>query len=149
PRSRSDRLRLALQKVNLGKFIRFLNEKPWDLGINTHFLPAEIIASLRRKRKFRAPQVTVTTDFETHRLWVDQPCERFFTATQEGALYLQHWGVPKEDTVVTGIPIHPDFSEPKSRSACLTRLGLTGDRPVILQMAGGFGVGPIEKIYQA
>jgi processive 1,2-diacylglycerol beta-glucosyltransferase len=139
----------VVEKLNLKPFIRFLQEEPWDLVINTHFLPAEIIAFLRKKQKLKVPQVTVTTDFETHRLWVNQPCEHYFTATEEGALYLQTWGVPKSDTTPTGIPIHPVFSVPKERAACLSRLGLVGDRPVVLQSAGGFGVGPIEKIYRA
>jgi processive 1,2-diacylglycerol beta-glucosyltransferase len=49
----------------------------------------------------------------------------------------------------TGIPVHPAFSEPKDRAACLARQGLNGDRPIVLQSAGGFGVGPIEKIYRS
>ncbi len=146
---RTDKLRLAVQKLNLIPFTRFLKEEPWDLVINTHFLPAEIIASLRKKGKLSVPQVTVTTDFETHRLWVNQPCERYFTATEEGALYLHSWGVPAADIFPTGIPIHPVFSEPKDRAACLARHGLDGERPVVLQLAGGFGVGPIEKLFQA
>src|SRR5205085_1308184 len=81
---------------------RFLKEEPWDLVINTHFLPAEIIASLRTKGELRVPQVTATTDFETHRLWVNQPCDHYFTATEEGAKYLQHWGVPPDRTTVAG-----------------------------------------------
>jgi processive 1,2-diacylglycerol beta-glucosyltransferase len=148
PRRRSDRLRLAVEKLNLKSFIRFLHAEPWDLVINTHFLPAEIIASLRRKKQLSVPHVTATTDFETHRLWVNQPCEHYFTATEEGALALQGWGVPATDATATGIPIDPVFSEAKERSACLARLGLADNRPVILQLAGGFGVGPIEKLYR-
>ena len=148
-RYRRDKLRLAVEKLNLKRLIQFLRSEPWDLVINTHFLPAEIIASLRKKAKLAVPQVTVTTDFETHRLWVNQPCERYFTATEEGALYLQSWGVPKTDTTATGIPIHPAFSKPKDRALCLTRQGLKGDRPIVLQLSGGFGVGPIEKLYRA
>src|SRR5262249_2076317 len=60
-RNRADRLRLAVEKLNLQSFIRFLQEEPWDLIINTHFLCAEIIASLRKQEQFRVPQVTVTT----------------------------------------------------------------------------------------
>jgi processive 1,2-diacylglycerol beta-glucosyltransferase len=148
-RYRRDKLRLAVEKLNLKRFIHFLQSEPWDLVINTHFLPAEIVAALRKKAKLSVPQVTVTTDFETHRLWVNQPCERYFTATEEGALYLQSWGVPKADTTATGIPIHPAFSKPKDRALCLTRQGLKGDRPIVLQLSGGFGVGPIEKLYRA
>jgi processive 1,2-diacylglycerol beta-glucosyltransferase len=138
-----------MEKINLRPFIRFLKEEPCDLVINTHFLPAEIIASLRKKERLSVPQVTATTDFETHRLWVNQPCEHYFTATEEGAQYLQSWGVPKGTVTATGIPIHPVFSEPKDRATCLAKHGLQGDRPVILQLAGGFGVGPIEKLYRS
>jgi processive 1,2-diacylglycerol beta-glucosyltransferase len=146
---RGDRFRLALQKLNLKKFVHFLGSQPWDLVINTHFLPAEIIASLRRQGALTVPQVTVTTDFDTHRLWVNQPCERYFTATYEGALYLEHWGVPLKDIYPTGIPVHPVFSEFKERAACLAEHGLDGDRPIVVQLAGGFGVGPIAKLFRA
>jgi processive 1,2-diacylglycerol beta-glucosyltransferase len=145
---RSDQLRLAWQKLNLRKFSKFLRAEPWDLAINTHFLPAEIIANLRRDAKLEMPQVTVTTDFETHRLWVNLPCERFFTATREGSLYLHSFGVPPDATRVTGIPIHPAFSQEKIREECLKRQGLVGDRPIVLQLGGGFGVGPIVKLFE-
>ncbi|HMF13170.1 MAG TPA: glycosyltransferase [Gemmataceae bacterium] len=148
-KNRGDRLRLAVERLNLKPFTRFLESEKWDLVINTHFLPAEIIASLRKQDRLAVRQVTVTTDFETHRLWVNQPCDHYFTATEEGARYLCRWGVPTKDITTTGIPIHPVFRTPKDRAVCLTKHGLTGGRPVILQMAGGFGVGPIEKLYRA
>jgi processive 1,2-diacylglycerol beta-glucosyltransferase len=143
-----DRLRLAVEKLNLKQFTRLITEEPWELIINTHFLPAEIVASLKASGKLHIPQVTVTTDFETHRLWVNQPCERFFTATGEGTRYLHSMGVPSDATRVTGIPIHPAFSAPLPRAGCLQRHGLRGDRPILLQLAGGFGVGPIEKVHR-
>jgi processive 1,2-diacylglycerol beta-glucosyltransferase len=149
PMKRTDKLRLYFEKLNLRPFMKFLKSAPWDLVINTHFLPAEIIGSLRSRGELDVPQATVTTDFETHRLWVNEPCERFFTATEEGALYLHHFGVPRKDIFATGIPIHPVFSEPKDRAACIKRHGLADDRPVVLQLSGGFGVGPIEKIFHA
>lgn len=148
PNSRRDKLRLALENLNLKRLRDFLRDVPWDVVVNTHFLPAEIIASLRRDGKLTVPQITVTTDFETHRLWVNEPCEHYTTATAEGAAYLAHWGVPRENVTATGIPVHPLFSQPKDRGECLSRQGLAGDRPVVLQLAGGFGVGPIEKLFR-
>jgi processive 1,2-diacylglycerol beta-glucosyltransferase len=148
PRSKGDRFRLALEKVNLAKFIDLIQDNSWDVVVNTHFLPAELIASLRRDGKVHQPQITVTTDFETHRLWVNEPCDLYTTATEEGAAYLRHWRVPREHVSVTGIPIHPVFSEQKDRKTCLKSHDLVGDRPIILQLAGGFGVGPIEKLYR-
>jgi processive 1,2-diacylglycerol beta-glucosyltransferase len=147
--SARDQLRLAVEKLNLGKLVKLLREQEWDLAVNTHFLPAEIIASLRKQKQARLRQLTATTDFETHRLWVNQPCEGYFTATEEGARYLHSWGVPAKDTTVTGIPIHPVFAQPKGRPECRAKHGLAQDRPVILQLAGGFGVGPVAHLFDA
>jgi processive 1,2-diacylglycerol beta-glucosyltransferase len=147
-RRTSDRLRLAAEKLNLRPFLRFLKSEPWDVIVNTHFLPAELIASLQKQDRLKTPHLTVTTDFETHRLWVNQPCDHYFSATSEGAAYLRHWGVPAGDITVTGIPIHPVFSQPKDRAGCLQRQGFVGDRPIVVQISGGFGVGPIEEIFR-
>lgn len=149
PRRKGDRLRRLVERVNLRRFLRLVREGRWDIIVNTHFLPAELIAALRRKAELDTPQLTVTTDFETHRLWVNQPCEHYFTATEEGAVNLSHWGVPAADITATGIPIHPAFSRPGDRRESRAKHGLTGERPVILQLAGGFGVGPIEGLFEA
>ncbi len=53
------------------------------------------------------------------------------------------------DIDVTGIPIHPVFAEPADRQRCLAQQGLVGDRPVLLQLCGGFGVGPVEAVYRS
>lgn len=141
-----DRLRVLVERLNLLALLRFLKAEPWDIVVNTHFLPAEMIAALRKREELTTPQLTVTTDFETHRLWVNQPCDHYFTATEEGAINLQHWGVPAGDITVSGIPIHPAFSQAKDRCECLARQGLEGKRPIVLQLAGGFGVGPVEQL---
>ncbi|HLJ94840.1 MAG TPA: glycosyltransferase [Gemmataceae bacterium] len=139
------RLRVKLEEANLRPYISLLKSKPWDVIINTFFLPAEIVAALRRRGEFAIPQVMVVTDFETHRNWVTQPCELYCTATQEAAQYLQWMGVPASATAVTGIPIHPVFRQPKDRTACRQRQGFAGDRPAVLLLAGGHGAGPIEE----
>jgi processive 1,2-diacylglycerol beta-glucosyltransferase len=146
---KADRLRFLLERMNLGRFLKLLRGSAWDVIVNTHFLPAEIIASLRTKGQIATPHVTATTDFETHRMWVNQPCDHYFTATGEGAAYLAYWGVPAKDITATGIPIHPVFSQEKDAASCRQRLGLGSDLPVIVQMGGGFGMGPVEKIFTA
>jgi processive 1,2-diacylglycerol beta-glucosyltransferase len=145
---KADRLRLLVERLNLRRFSRLLRSENWDVIVNAHFLPAEIIAALRRNGDIATPQLTVTTDFETHRLWVNQPCEHYFTATEEGAAYLEHWGVPRGQITATGIPVHPVFSQTKDRRQCRAQLGLEDARPMILQLAGGFGLGPVEKLFQ-
>ncbi|MFH1613031.1 MAG: glycosyltransferase [bacterium] len=147
-KQKSDRLRILVEKLNLRSLLKILKKETWDLVINTHFLPAEIIASLRYKKKINIPHMIVTTDYETHRLWVTNPCEHYCTATEEGANYLNYWGVPQENISITGIPIHPFFNQHQDRALCLKSHNLTGNKPIILQLAGGFGLGPIETIYK-
>ena len=147
--STRDELRLAMETLNLRKLCDELECGGWDAIVCTHFMPAELIAAMRRKRTIRTPQMTVTTDFETHRLWVNEPCDLYTTATEEGRLYLGHWGVDVAKARVTGIPIHPVFAQEKSRAECAKRQGLRGDRPIVLQLSGGFGVGPIEQLFNA
>ena len=146
---RWDNLRVSLEKMSMRPFVHLLQSEPWDLVINTHFLSGEIIASMYGEKRCAIPQVTVITDFEAHRLWVTQPCAHYFAATEEIARYLQCYEVPGPDISVTGIPIHPVFAEPKSAAECRAKHGLATDRPVILQLAGGAGVGPIEELYRA
>lgn len=149
PRTRWDRLRVVLEKMSMPRFLHLLRSQPWDLIINTHFLSAEIIASLCRRNECSIPQTLVITDFEAHRLWVPKPCARFFVATGEIDRYLRCYNVPTQDVSVTGIPIHPIFSTDKIVSQCRAKHGLALDRPVILQLAGGNGVGPIEEVYRS
>jgi processive 1,2-diacylglycerol beta-glucosyltransferase len=142
-------LKVWLEKLNMGAFVALLQSQPWDVVISTFFLPAEIIAALRRGGQFQAPQVLVVTDFESHGNWVTEPCDLYCTATEEAARYLEWFGVPAEATAVTGIPIHPVFAGPKDPAACRARQGLAGGRPVVLLLAGGHGAGPVEEPFRA
>ena len=46
---KADRLRLMVERLNLRRFSKLLRAEGWDVIVNTHFLPAEIIAALRRE----------------------------------------------------------------------------------------------------
>src|SRR5437763_242136 len=49
--SRRDKLRLLVEKLNLSALVDGLEEGAWDAIVNTHFMPAAIIASMTKKRK--------------------------------------------------------------------------------------------------
>jgi processive 1,2-diacylglycerol beta-glucosyltransferase len=153
-----DKFRLMIERANLTKLNPILeDEEGWDVVVNTHFLPAEIISRLRRKKKWlrvsnsnlSVPHYTVVTDFDAHGLWANDPTDRYFVATEEAAISLTRWRVDPKTIAITGIPIHPVFARPKAAAACRERHNLSIDRPVILLLAGGFGVGPIEQLFDA
>ena len=145
---RNPRRRLALDRLNTGPMIRMLQRVQPDLCVATHFLPAEIIAWLIAKRKLRAHNAIVVTDYDVHAMWLCKTVDRYYVAREEAAEYLANIGVPREIVRVTGIPIDPCFSVPGNRSAIRSRLGLDASAKVILISAGGYGVGPIEQLVE-
>ena len=140
------RRRLALDRLNTGPMIRLLKRIQPDLCVATHFLPAEIIAWLIAKRKLRAHNAIVVTDYDVHAMWLCRTVGRYYVAIEEAAEYLARVGVPREKLRVTGIPIDPLFAAPVDRSEARKQLGLDADAAVILISAGGYGIGPVEQL---
>ena len=141
--------RQFFERINFTRLSKLLTDQEWDLAICTHFLPAALIARMRRRELIRFPQAVVVTDFDVHGMWISRPCERFFVATEEARANLAALDVSEQEIQVTGIPIDPAFSMPLERSEAVRRMDLATDRPIVLQMAGGFGIGSIERIHRS
>ncbi len=140
------RRRLALDRLNTRPMIRLLKRLQPELCVATHFLPAEIIAWLIAKRKLRAHNAIVVTDYDVHAMWLCRTVDRYYVAIDEAAEYLAGIGVPREKLCVTGIPIDPLFAAPVNRSEARKHLGLDENATVILVAAGGYGIGPVEQL---
>ena len=146
---KSERIRLAFDKLNTRPFIKLLQEYQPDIAICTHFLPSEIISHLRERGEFSGKLAVVVTDFDVHAMWLCSRYEKFFVALEETRVHLQEMGMPSDRISVSGIPIDPVFAEPKERAALLAKHGLVDGKPTILVSAGGFGVGPIEHLVKS
>jgi processive 1,2-diacylglycerol beta-glucosyltransferase len=126
--------------------IRLLKRIQPDLCVATHFLPAEIIAWLIAKRKLRAHNAIVVTDYDVHAMWLCRTVDRYYLAIEEAAQYLAGIGVPKEKLRVTGIPIDPLFATAVNKSEARKQLGLDAKATGILISAGGYGIGPVQQL---
>jgi processive 1,2-diacylglycerol beta-glucosyltransferase len=140
------RRRLALDCLNSQPMIRLLKQLQPDLCVATHFLPAEIIAWLIAKKKLRAKNAIVVTDYDVHSMWLCRTVSRYYVAIPEAVEYLAGIGVPREILRVTGIPIDPLFAVPVDRAAARSALKLDPRSRILLLAAGGYGVGPIEQL---
>ncbi len=140
------RRRLAMDRLNTAPMIRLLKRVQPDLCVATHFLAAEIVAWLIAKRKLRARNAIVVTDYDVHAMWLCRTVDRYYVAIDEAAEYLARIGVPREKLRVTGIPIDPLFAKPLERAEARRTLGLDPSAPVILISAGGYGIGPVEQL---
>jgi processive 1,2-diacylglycerol beta-glucosyltransferase len=140
------RPRLAIDRLNVQPMIRMVQRVQPDLCLATHFLPGEILAWLIAKKKLRARNAVVITDYDVHALWLCRTVDRYYVALPESAEYLAAIGVPRDKLRITGIPVDPLFAKPVDRNAVRKHLELDPRVPIVLVAAGGEGVGPIEQL---
>jgi processive 1,2-diacylglycerol beta-glucosyltransferase len=138
--------RLALDRLNTRPLVKLLAEERPRLAVCTHFLPAEILLHLRRKKILDIPVAVVITDFDLHAMWLYRGVDWYFVACEETKVHMAALGVPPETIYVTGIPIDPAFSTPRRKEETRRELGLRPDLATVLVSAGGFGMGPVESL---
>jgi len=146
---KNEHRRLAFDKLNTRPFTKMLKEYQPDIAVCTHFLPAEIISWLKGKNRTDTRQAIVVTDFDLHAFWLCHYFEHYFVAIDETRAHLVALGIPSNKITVSGIPIDPVFSKPQDKKYLRKLYKLEEDIPTILVSAGGFGVGPVEKIIQS
>jgi processive 1,2-diacylglycerol beta-glucosyltransferase len=144
--SKRDRLRRGIEKLNTRKFDSELEKLAPDAIICTHFLPAELLSRRIRKKRPTAPVWVQVTDFDVHGLWLHEHMQGYCVANDEVAERLHSRGVALDRIHVTGIPIMPAFSNAPARETAAKELGLDPNKPTLIMMSGGAGVGGIEVL---
>jgi len=145
--SKLKRLSELSSRLNAHRIRAFVREFDPDAIICTHYLPAEVFASRRRKGKLRASLSIVLTDYDIHTMWIQNGADRYFVATDEMAHALQAKGVGPAEVHATGIPIMPEFAEKYPAKAVMRRrLGIDPKRVTVLLAAGGFGMAPLDEV---
>ncbi len=140
------KLRAAIERLNTQKLKKVLSEIDPDHVICTHFLPAQLLSRWVRKGSFQKPVWVQVTDFDVHALWLHDHMSGYFAANGEVAWRMAERGIAPATIHVTGIPIMPAFGDPQSRSRSATEFNLDPTRKTLLLMAGGAGVGGIDKL---
>lgn len=144
-----DGLRRAVQRWGANHLEDLIRDGGWNAIVHTHFLAPELISALRRRGRSIAPQLTVVTDYDAHRIWVHDPTERYCVASPLAGASLRAHGAPASAIEMTGIPVMPVYSTPVDEDAARRAFGLSGGYPVVLQASGGHGVGPVEETFRA
>ncbi len=144
----AERLGLLLQRLNTRPFVKFLREFQPDVVAHTHFLPAYLVSHEKKRGRFAAPHLVVVTDFDVHRFWLCPGIDRYCVAREDNRVHLAALGEPADRIEVTGIPIAPVFAERPDVAALRRKHGVAGDRPLVLVLGGGFGVGPVESLVE-
>jgi processive 1,2-diacylglycerol beta-glucosyltransferase len=141
--------RIAMDLLNTGRLIRlFMKERP-EVAICTHFLPAEILLFLRRRKILDIPVGIVITDYDAHAMWLYNDVKWYFVAHNETKAYLEALGIAPDTIHVTGIPVDLKFGKQRAKEQLREELELQQEAITILVSAGGFGVGPVEEMVRS
>jgi processive 1,2-diacylglycerol beta-glucosyltransferase len=145
------KVRRALGRLNASRFVHWLQSYKADVVFCTHYLPQEILGSLKKHGDLHPwPLVaSVITDFEAHALWLDGSVDFYCVAAEETKARLVARGIAAGNVISTGIPISKRFIDAPTRREARRQLGLRDDLPALLVLGGGFGMGPVSEILTA
>jgi processive 1,2-diacylglycerol beta-glucosyltransferase len=129
-------------------FFAYLHRFRPDRILSTHFLIPQLLSADRRFTCLNPSVESIITDYEVHRFWVSDIVSRYYVAHEQMVAALARYGVPVWRVTVSGIPVHPCFSDPVSNASILEGLGLDPDRPVIMMLAGGLGLNELSRALQ-
>jgi 1,2-diacylglycerol 3-beta-galactosyltransferase len=120
-----------------------------DLVVGVHSLVNHIpLRVLRKTVGAHIPFVTVVTDMVTvHPTWCCPRVDCCMVSTEAARQHAIRLGMPPGRVQVAGQPVHLDFAANlRDKRDVRRQLGMDMDRPCVLIVGGGDGVGPIYEI---
>ncbi len=124
---------------------KVIRQNPADMIVSLHPLANDPF--LHALGKPHPPFVTVVTDLVTlHALWFHKDTDLTFVPTADAYQQALAAGLNPSQVMNVGLPVAYRFCQPAGDPTSLRQLlGWPQDRPVVLLVGGGDGMGPIEK----
>ena len=129
------------------RLLPMIEEFDPDIVITTHSFATELISAIKIKEKYHFPIVSIVTDFAVHKIYINNGVDAYILSSEEMVGQMVERGIPKNMVFPYGIPIKKEFLNKIDRQKAFEEEGLDPDIPVILIMAGSFGVTDVLKIY--
>lgn len=129
-----------------GKLRQYLESEKFDLILFTHFFPAEVCATAKKRGKLNAQLITIVTDVIPHTVWQNPGTDLYWVMAEESVEALLRRGVAHEQICPKGIPVSSEFLETNNSIVLKNRFGLKPNRLTILFTSGSFGIGPVEAV---
>ncbi len=122
-----------------------------DLVVSVHPFATDAPARILPTCLSSVPFAVVVTDLLTvHPLWFTPHADLYLVPNPQVRRLAERARISSEHIGVTGLPVSLRFSAPLPPQTTLkARYGLPPDRPLVLLMGGGEGMGPLDKQAQA
>ncbi len=128
---------------------RLISQHPSDLIVSVH--PLVNAPMLRAMRPDHAPYAIVVTDLvTTHAFWYNPGADLTVVPTEEARQQALSLEIPAEKIRVVGLPVADRCCQPvRDKTELRRELGWGEDRPLVLLVGGGDGMGPLEQTAHA
>ncbi|NLG96681.1 MAG: glycosyltransferase [Chloroflexi bacterium] len=130
---------------------RLVREHPCDLIVSVHQLINAPMIRAIRNAGYTIPFTTVVTDLvSTHAAWYSNNADLIIVPTTAAYRRALNLNIAPEKMTVVGLPVADRFCQPVGDSSAIrARLGWPQDKPVVLLVGGGEGMGPMEPTAKA
>ncbi len=135
-------LNRMLSRIGLVKLQRLLKDFNPKVVLSAYPTYGGMLSELKRRGLSNIISTVVITDFVAHSQWIHPHVDQYFVPSNEVKYHLIKKGIPPEKIQVTGIPISMEFLLPVDKAEVFKEYGLRCGLPVVLVMAGIFGMTP-------
>ena len=127
---------------------RLIREHPCKMIIAVHPLVNEPILRGLKNKKISIPYLVVVTDLvSTHVAWFNNRASEVIVPTPQAVTKARLANLSKEKIRVIGLPVADKFCHPAgNRKDLRAKLGWPENKPMVLLVGGGEGMGPLDKV---
>ena len=146
---RTRKLRKLIHKLNSKKLKRLISQFKPDAVVCSQAFPCGMVADFKKKFKFDFPLIGVLTDYAPHSYWMYDNVDAYIVPNEKTKERFVNSGIKSNKVFPFGIPISAKFSGKTNKESARRVLRLDDNKPTILIMGGGQGLGPIEDLIYA
>ena len=142
-------IKKAIQQSNHSKFEKLFSQFQPDVVVCTQAFPCGMVADYKKEHNLNIKIIGVLTDYAPHSYWLHEGVDYYIVPSEEARERFIAEGIAEERIKVFGIPVDPKFTAVLDKKSVAQKLGLDHEKPIVLIMGGGQGLGPIKKVVTA
>jgi processive 1,2-diacylglycerol beta-glucosyltransferase len=144
-----EKIKKSVHKSNSPKLKKLFDKFNPDLVVCTQAFPCGMVADYKKAYSSNLPLVAVLTDYIPHSYWVYDTVDYYITPSEDVSERLAKKGVASSKIKSLGIPFDHKFNQRLNSAEIFHKLKLDANKPVVLIMGGGQGLGPIKTIVKS
>lgn len=135
-----------LYRYQAVKLERLLKQVKPDVIACTQAYPCGVLADFKKRHNLAVPLVGILTDYAPHLYWFHEAVDKYVVPSVQVKQRFITRSIAADKVEVLGVPIDLAFTQPTDRMDTAQHFGLDLDKPIILFMGGGGGLGQLRDI---